>query len=1347
MKKFKKVISILTAIALFVGVLPLQRATTTVSAVTVPENYEVARRVTLDFNTENKGWSGTNGNLSDTLTQVLSNGEGYLTLKTPNGNGYNFELADGSDSTTAFTMKSNTKYSITFDAKLVSGESGNLALAFGTKAAYDPNLAKPIAKSWTAGDMSRDSYTPYSFEWTTTETMAANTYNGGSNENICDRLYFVANGSVGEYAIDNVVITEYRPKTVKTDVTLTFSEDGKGYSATNGTLNDQLKQVISDSESYLDLKTPNGNGYNFELADSNASTDALKLKGNTTYDVTVRFKVANAGSEGYINLYSGTQAQYSTDLSKYRFKQWALSSYNDGEWHTVSCEFTTTETMAADTYDQGLNSNICDRLYIVASGGGENGCEFYVDEVTVTERVESSDGNEGAEKEMYNISDFNVKPLTEDAIKGGGEGKWYYSVRWFIDTVDSNSVMHYQYAYDIAENAPNTSGIRGVSAKGTNGTQHAMACLIYEDNKPVILTQGKSYRISFKYKVLSLEKNSYISFVPMRGKCQAGWDSSYGVGSVSDQNDGQYIIDIAYSTTSDWVDASYTFTANYGGHTEYNVLQLGGAGYGDALIDDIKVEEIDVSEVLPNNTDASTYEISVSDGKVTINSYKLNNSQETELVIPPTIARRPLAAIGDYAFLYNRFLTTVTIMNGPTSIGEYAFEYARHIQTINIPASVTSIGKCAFYDMDELKAINVDPDNPAYTSVDGVLYNKDMTELIVYPIKKSDTSFTVPSTVTKIADGAFMSAQELQTVVLPDGLKTIGRRAFAYCGYITSINFPSSIETIGASAFRQCSGITAESFELSDNVDIKENAFIKCKKLYNVGAISQDDETVDIKDANLLVKHLANLNGTLGVLGEAAADINGDGSVDLMDAVILKRHLADWSGYKSLPCDGTVDREPEYYNAYNPDELTVSINLYEKNSRKVEINRDIEYDPNKEDIIIILVTGQSNSGTNGYQQEYEYKYTTIHGNTAHPDYEITAEPDRPAVGTVFSGTMVTVLDETTDVYYKTDTANLNRTMGGYTPAMGKALNEATGAKVVFVQANQGAVGMHEWVSNPEDYDCPCSDNGKGVLYSNAIANYTKTYQTLKEDYNIIATAYVYNQGEHEEYSPYTEGATIHDDWSYADALQSMHYSFLADCEIDCGGMYMPRSFFARYPDATDTEENSRRPSIARTAMYNMAHVISDSDKAVIPNFFIFSNIAETISPDGELKPDPTNSIHYSQKAYNAIGRQNADSMLKYFGFIEPSEFTGISVFNSIGKLLFRFDAEGNVEEDNDNLVDFHYEYNNKLYFRIEPTGTMYAFDISCHNTGYNQIVDKFGNVSQQGFSKYNFFRLVVNMPK
>ena len=160
-------------------------------------------------------------------------------------------------------------------------------------------------------------------------------------------------------------------------------------------------------------------------------------------------------------------------------------------------------------------------------------------------------------------------------------------------------------------------------------------------------------------------------------------------------------------------------------------------------------------------------------------------------------------------------------------------------------------------------------------------------------------------------------------------------------------------------------------------------------------------------------------------------------------------------------------------------------------------NRDIVYDENKEDVIIILITGQSNSGTGGYSQEYEYKYTTNYSGTTHPDWEITAEPVRPDEGTVFFGATVTELNSNNDVYFKTDTAKGASTMGGYSPAMGKALHDATGAKIVFVQASKGAVGMHEWTPEPEKYNCACGENGGGKLYSNAIANFTKTYQSWR----------------------------------------------------------------------------------------------------------------------------------------------------------------------------------------------------------------------------------------------------------
>lgn len=196
----------------------------------------------------------------------------------------------------------------------------------------------------------------------------------------------------------------------------------------------------------------------------------------------------------------------------------------------------------------------------------------------------------------------------------------------------------------------------------------------------------------------------------------------------------------------------------------------------------------------------------------------------------------------------------------------------------------------------------------------------------------------------------------------------------------------------------------------------------------------------------------------------------------------------------------------------------------------------------------------------------------------------------------------------------------------------------------------------------------------------------------------------------------------------------MHNGFLSDCEIDCGGMYMPRSYFPRYPNTSDTEENSRRPSYARTAMYSAAQRID--------NFYIFSNITETICRNGELKPDPSNSIHYSQKAYNAIGRQNADSMLKYFGFEAASAFTGIKVFNNVGKELCAFDTNGKLISGSDD-ISFTAD-NMKLYIRIDPTGTMYTLNYSCAGTD-KDFVDDFCVLSKVDGS--DSFKIVINTPK
>lgn len=105
-----------------------------------------------------------------------------------------------------------------------------------------------------------------------------------------------------------------------------------------------------------------------------------------------------------------------------------------------------------------------------------------------------------------------------------------------------------------------------------------------------------------------------------------------------------------------------------------------------------------------------------------------------------------LTSIGDDAFSGCMDLTSVTIPNGVTSIGEQAFFISR-LTSVELPASVTSIGQQAFDACYSLASITVDSDNMAFSSEDGVLFDKAKATLLQYPGLKPEPriSFRLPS--------------------------------------------------------------------------------------------------------------------------------------------------------------------------------------------------------------------------------------------------------------------------------------------------------------------------------------------------------------------------------------------------------------------------------------------------------------------------------------------------------------------------------------------------------------------------------------------------------------------------
>lgn len=181
-----------------------------------------------------------------------------------------------------------------------------------------------------------------------------------------------------------------------------------------------------------------------------------------------------------------------------------------------------------------------------------------------------------------------------------------------------------------------------------------------------------------------------------------------------------------------------------------------------------------------------------------------------------------LTSIGNEAF-YASGLPTVTIPNSVTSIGNMAFASSA-ITSITIPSSVTSIGFGPFAMCAKLQNIETASDNKNYVSVDGVLFTKDMKNLIQYPVAKTNSTYSIPSTVTVIGTNAFTDSRNLINIDFPEGLTTIGEYAFSACSGLTSIDIPNSVTSIERSAFSWCLGLT--SVVIGNSVsEIKDYAF------------------------------------------------------------------------------------------------------------------------------------------------------------------------------------------------------------------------------------------------------------------------------------------------------------------------------------------------------------------------------------------------------------------------------------------------------------------------------------------------------------------------------------------
>lgn len=204
-----------------------------------------------------------------------------------------------------------------------------------------------------------------------------------------------------------------------------------------------------------------------------------------------------------------------------------------------------------------------------------------------------------------------------------------------------------------------------------------------------------------------------------------------------------------------------------------------------------------------------------------------------EVVFPDS-----LKSIGNYAFSGCKSLKSLTFEDNIVSIGNFSFANCVSLQNIYLNSALDSIGELAFWGCDSLKYISVDEDNQKFTSVKGVLFDKEVVKLLLCP-PCMDGTYVMPSSVVAVEGYSFSGCDKIKNIKFSENLKTIGDMAFHRCSNLKSLKFGENLQSIGPCAFVECSALKEVTLPKS-LLSIGCNAFFGCGSLTDVIILSEN---------------------------------------------------------------------------------------------------------------------------------------------------------------------------------------------------------------------------------------------------------------------------------------------------------------------------------------------------------------------------------------------------------------------------------------------------------------------------------------------------------------------------